>query len=461
MIDLPSPFQHPTLRVDLANYPIHQQAVRVTGGTVPGPSGYASSSILGPNFYVGFIQQLNDTYLPRDREPCFVLDLTNRGLAPGYYLGRLTHSYQSLPVVEVAGTPMPFPGLTEEQSIVLQTLSPAQLNTLNNLNPCQLQTFLTLETSDIHLLTTHLTPTQLTNLVNFSTQDEFTSLYSQLTLSQILTLTSTLNQQQIWTLVSVLTPAQIQTLITSLTTTQLQTLTTLSPADILTIVTNLDTNELTIFLNITPLQPVVPTYTTTETTGGTTILTPSSTLTQFFTGTNTQTVQMPDVSTLVEGTTFRIVNNSTGALTITSSGGNTIDTIAAGDSALLTSIATTGTGASVWDAQSTTASSGGERTEGTVAAAGTTQGTAAAITDDAVEVTGADGTKGVILPNEAAALVSVYNSAGSNLKVYPPSGAKIAGLATNAAYTMSPLGVTIFARVTSTNWSYEDLTAMT
>jgi len=98
----------------------------------------------------------------------------------------------------------------------------------------------------------------------------------------------------------------------------------------------------------------------------------------------------------------------------------------------------------------------GVRTEGTLAAAGSTQGDAAAIVTDAVDVTGADGTKGVILPNTAAAMIVVRNTGVSALKVYPNSGAQIASLGTNAADSI--IGLTrMYVRVTSTQWVYKTL----
>ncbi len=99
---------------------------------------------------------------------------------------------------------------------------------------------------------------------------------------------------------------------------------------------------------------------------------------------------------------------------------------------------------------------GGSRTEGTVAAAGTTQGTATAITTDAVEVTGADGTKGVMLKNTTAGIISVWSSDATNsLNVYPPSGATINALAADAPEAIAPFGngaKRVFFRVTATQW---------
>lgn len=91
-------------------------------------------------------------------------------------------------------------------------------------------------------------------------------------------------------------------------------------------------------------------------------------------------------------------------------------------------------------------------TEGTLAAAGSIQGDAAAITARTTEVTGADGTKGVILPNSAG-LWTVWNSNGSNnLKVYPPSGAQIASLGTNVNYIAGAGEAQSYLRVSSTKF---------
>lgn len=90
-------------------------------------------------------------------------------------------------------------------------------------------------------------------------------------------------------------------------------------------------------------------YTTTATAAGTTTLTASSTYNQFFTGTTTQTIVLPDVTTLTQGWTFHISNNSTGTLTVNSSGGNLISTILAGTSLQVVCILTSGTTAASWD----------------------------------------------------------------------------------------------------------------
>lgn len=89
-------------------------------------------------------------------------------------------------------------------------------------------------------------------------------------------------------------------------------------------------------------------YTTTATAAATTTLTVASTFLQFFTGSTTQTVQLPVTSTLVLGQQFEIVNLSTGTVTVTSSGGNTVATLTANTSVVVTCILTSGTTAASW-----------------------------------------------------------------------------------------------------------------
>ena len=89
-------------------------------------------------------------------------------------------------------------------------------------------------------------------------------------------------------------------------------------------------------------------YTTTATAAGTTTLLLASNNQQFFTGSTTQTVVLPVTSTLVLGLSYLIVNNSTGVLTVQSSGLNTITLIPAGAAVRCTCILITGTTAASW-----------------------------------------------------------------------------------------------------------------
>jgi hypothetical protein len=96
-----------------------------------------------------------------------------------------------------------------------------------------------------------------------------------------------------------------------------------------------------------------PGYTTTATAAGTTTLTVSSTQQQFFTGVTTQTVVLPVTSTLVLGQSFRIVNMSSGVVTVNSSGGNAVVAMVALAEVTVTCILTSGTTAASWDIQYT------------------------------------------------------------------------------------------------------------
>ena len=90
-------------------------------------------------------------------------------------------------------------------------------------------------------------------------------------------------------------------------------------------------------------------FTTIVTAAATTVLTVSSTYLQFFTGSSTQTVTLPVATTLVNGQQFLFVNNSTGAVTLQTSGLITLVIIAGGTSAQITCVNTAGgTGVASW-----------------------------------------------------------------------------------------------------------------
>ena len=95
----------------------------------------------------------------------------------------------------------------------------------------------------------------------------------------------------------------------------------------------------------------IPSLTAISATGGTTTLTAASSYIQNFTGAGNQTVQLPAVSTLQLGQQFLFMNTvgTTSALTINSSGGNTITVATFPNSpVLVTCISLTGTGVSSW-----------------------------------------------------------------------------------------------------------------
>lgn len=89
-------------------------------------------------------------------------------------------------------------------------------------------------------------------------------------------------------------------------------------------------------------------YATTATAAGTTTLLVGSAQQQYFTGSTTQTVLLPVVSTLALGQSFMIVNNSSGIVTVQSSGANTLQSMAASSELIATVISTSGTGTASW-----------------------------------------------------------------------------------------------------------------
>lgn len=90
-------------------------------------------------------------------------------------------------------------------------------------------------------------------------------------------------------------------------------------------------------------------FTTTATAGATTTLTSSSSYYQVFTGTLNQTVQLPATSTLSQGWSFHIVNNSTGTLTVQTSTAVSLGTVPPGTTAMPTALTITGNTAADWE----------------------------------------------------------------------------------------------------------------
>jgi len=91
-------------------------------------------------------------------------------------------------------------------------------------------------------------------------------------------------------------------------------------------------------------------FTNTATTGGTTTLSNVSSYYQLFTGTLNQTVVLPLANTVITGWTFHIANNSTGNLTVQSSGANTVITVVSGTTAMCTCILASGIDENSWEA---------------------------------------------------------------------------------------------------------------
>lgn len=108
----------------------------------------------------------------------------------------------------------------------------------------------------------------------------------------------------------------------------------------------------------TKVNELIENFSTTVTAAGTTTLTVTSSPLQQFTGTTTQTVTLPDATTLTTGHYFTVLNRSTGAVTVNKNGGALQVVVAA--SAQSTFVCTsTASAAGVWD---TSTSSGGSAT---------------------------------------------------------------------------------------------------
>lgn len=86
---------------------------------------------------------------------------------------------------------------------------------------------------------------------------------------------------------------------------------------------------------------------TTATAAGTTTLTIADVYQQYFTGSSTQTVKLPTTS-VVAGQQYQIVNQSTGVVTVQSSGANTVTILAGSTSAIFTALVATPTTAANW-----------------------------------------------------------------------------------------------------------------
>jgi len=97
-----------------------------------------------------------------------------------------------------------------------------------------------------------------------------------------------------------------------------------------------------------------PGYNATATSGGTLTLTNASANQQFLTGSSDHTIVLPVASTLSLGTNYKIHNNSSGLITINSSGSNLVYVLSPQVTAQITCILASGTGAASWDVDTDT-----------------------------------------------------------------------------------------------------------
>jgi hypothetical protein len=112
------------------------------------------------------------------------------------------------------------------------------------------------------------------------------------------------------------------------------------------------------------------------------------------------------------------------------------------------------TGASALQAVTATTVTGAIRLPvAAVAAAGSTQGDAAALAEGINVVSAADGTKGVILPTAVAGMVIIVkNTAAGALKIYPATGGAVNAVAANGAYSITNLTSSLLVASSTTQW---------
>jgi len=99
-------------------------------------------------------------------------------------------------------------------------------------------------------------------------------------------------------------------------------------------------------------------FTSITSAAGTTTLVVGSNYIQQVVGVTTETIQMPVTSTLAQGQSWQIINNSTGVVTVNSSGGNLIISLQPNTAAIVTCILTSGTSAASWTTSFSTSGGG-------------------------------------------------------------------------------------------------------
>lgn len=132
---------------------------------------------------------------------------------------------------------------------------------------------------------------------------------------------------------------------------------TADPSDVSAVSTATATTVMTRDSNVNSrINALDQNITTTATAAGTTTLTVSSSPIQQFTGTSTQTLKLPDATTLNNGREYWVLNRSSGAVTIQDTGSNTL-TVVNGNSELKIVLVNNGTANGTWDVGSVYGSS--------------------------------------------------------------------------------------------------------
>ncbi len=215
-------------------------------------------------------------------------------------------------------------------------------------------------------------------------------------------------------------------------------------------------------------------YTTITSAAGVTTLTSADTLLIFVTGSTTHTIKLPDAATLALGWTYRIINLSTGVVTVQASDGTAFTaTHVQGLAAEYTcTTVATGTGTGSWSQRIIGSANGytgsgnlvfatgpniiNQRVQVSAAiTAGTNaQGQGALTADLNIITTAASNPSGVTLPTVTAGgrTVRVINKGANPIAVYPATGAAIDALAANASISIPANAELQFWAASATLW---------
>lgn len=180
-------------------------------------------------------------------------------------------------------------------------------------------------------------------------------------------------------------------------------------------------------------------YDTTATAASTTTLLVGSKQQQYFTGSTTQTVELPVTSTLVLGQSFTIVNNSSGIVTVESSGGGTIQAMDANTILIVTVILTSGTSPASWNANYSSQSGSDVLTfDADTGSASPSAGVLNILGDHGLNTDGATDTITVAIDN-AITLGDLSSIVGSNAITLTTGNLEVTDGSINIPYITLPL----------------------
>lgn len=200
-------------------------------------------------------------------------------------------------------------------------------------------------------------------------------------------------------------------------------------------------------------------FSSTSTAGGTTTLTNASSVYQTFTGTTqNQTVQLPATSTLAQGWSFHIVNSTTGGiLTVNTSTGVTLGTVAPQATVMATALTTSGNTAADWDFGFTDLSND-TRNVPQNAQAGNYTLTFSDLGEHIYHALGTAAATYTIpansaTPFEVGTAISFVNMSANNVTINVTTDTLfLAGTGTTGARTLAQYGMATCLKLTSTTW---------